>query len=581
MNTGGNILSMNGSRSQLPDIRIGLNPEQEKRLMDGAQKMFEGARQQRSDHEADLRELSSYFLPHLCKIDNTNKTKKSNWNKIINGTCRFAVRTMQAGMQSGLTSPAKPWFNIGLEDFEMNEYTPAREYLEIATKRMQGIFRRSNFYKVATQNYGVLGSFGTAGQLQLFDQEDVFNFQPLMTGRYWIGLNAKRRVNRLFVELHLTVVQMVEMFGNKRIPPSIKMQYDRGEYFNENKVMMAIFPNPYVGWDRDGMTLLAANQKPYVSVYWMEGHSIPLKTSGYDRFPAQVPRWEVAGDEPYGIGCGMDAIGDTKAMQMKEREKAKGLMKMVNPSLSAPYEMRNALFPISGVPGGVTYRPPNTNPDGIAPLYEVNLPLQYLQQDILIDENRVNKAFYADLFLMLQQTDRGDMTAREVAERHEEKLLALSPVVENLGNEFLDPVIERSFEIMVDNDMLPPPPPEIQGKTLKVEYISPLAQAQQALGIGSIQSLLQFVGQANEMFPDSHIADKVDLDQAVDEMGISLGVPQRLIRSDDKVVVIRDNRAQQVAAAQNMEQMAMMADAVGKVGKTPAGNAAINKAIGG
>lgn len=561
-------MNING---QYPIIRprFGLTPEQEQDVMDKAKKLLAGAKNLRAEYEPDLRELGRYFIPHLVRFDESTKTKKSKWSNIINNTCRMSVRTLAAGMQSGLTSPARPWARIGLEDFEMMEYQPAKDWLEIVQNRMMTIFRRSNFYNTSHMLYGVLGTTGTAGRLHLFDYEDVMNFQNLMTGRYWIGINHKKRVDKVFIEMMMTVDQQVQMFKEK-VDPKTRAKFDRGDYFEEEKVMLAIFPNPHAGWDMTGRKLIASNQKPFVSVYWKESHDKPLRTSGFDRFPAQVPRWEVTDDEAYGVGCGIDALGDNKAIQLKEREKAKGIQKMVNPPVSAPAEMRTGQFPISGLPGGVTYRPPSSDADSVRSLYQVNLPLNYLYEDIRIDEDRVKRAFFADLFLMMAQTDRRQITATEVAERHEEKLLALGPVIENVGNEFLDPSIERSFEIMMDNELVPPPPPEIQGQNLKIEYISILSQAQQQVGIGSIERYMSFVGRAAAIFPEA--TDKVDVYNACDDVATMLGVPSRIVVPDDKAKAKREGINQQAAQAQQMQMGAAAVDAAEKLGKTPLGD---------
>lgn len=553
--------------------KFGLSPEQEMKVLDLAQKMFGGAKQCRTEHEADWRELGKYFIPHLVKIDDTTTTKRSRWSNIINNTCRTAVRTLAAGMQSGLTSPSRPWFAVGVEDFDMMEYSSVREWSEIAQSRIQTVLRRSNFYNSAHMLYTVLPTIGTAGMTQFFDFEDVMNFQNLMTGRYWIGVNYKKRVDRLFIELRLTVIQMVEMCGLENVDLTTKNAYDRGNYFDKRTCMMAIFPNPFPGWDRDGRTMVASNQKPFVSVYWIAGHDKPLKTSGYDRFPAQVPRWEVSDDEEWGIGAGLDAIGDTKAMQLKEREKAKGIQKMVNPPVSAPAEMRNAQFPISGLPGGVTYRPPQTAADAVSSLYQVNLPLQYLYQDIAIDEQRVNRAYYADLFLMLAQLDKTKMTATEVAERHEEKLLALGPVIERLSNEFLDPVIERAFDICNEHGLIPPPPEEIQGKPLKVEYISMLSQAQRQVGITSIERYIGFAGGMMQAFPE--VRHKIDPLQTMDEVGNMYGVPQRIIVSDEKARQGIAADQKQMQAMQQAQAGMAATEAAEKLGNTPLGDSTV------
>ncbi|PWG73491.1 phage head-tail adapter protein, partial [Enterococcus hirae] len=78
----------------------------------------------------------------------------------------------------------------------------------------------------------------------------------------------------------------------------------------------------------------------------------------------------------------------------------------------------------------------------------------------------------------LSLSDRREMTAREVQERHEEKLLMLGPVIERVQNELLDPMIDRVFSIALRGNALPPPPEELEGVDLRVEYISILAQAQ-------------------------------------------------------------------------------------------------------
>lgn len=564
----------------LPSLRFGLTPEQENEVLKLAVRQWSGAKRVREEYEADWRELGKYFCPHLVRIDDTGKTKRSKWSNIINNTCLTSVRTLQAGMQSGLTNPSKPWYRVGLEDFDLMEYQPVRDWLEILTKRSQNILRRSNFYSTTKSIYTVASSIGTAGQIMYDDYDDVVNFQSLMTGRYWIGVNHKKRVDRVFVLMPKTLHEIMQEFPINNIPNDITAAYNRGDVFEMRNVMMAIIPNPFVKWDRDGMMVVAANQKPWVSVYWIEGkESEVLKTGGFKRFPVQAPRWEVTDDEVYGIGCGIIALGDTKAIQLKEREKAKGLQKMVSPPQSVPSEMRNGQFPISGLPGGATYRPPNVPKDAIGSLYEVNLPLQYLWQDIQVDEDRVRQAFFADLFLMLANSDRKDMTATEIAERHEEKLQALGPVVDQLNTELLDSTIEGVVERILEHDLMPPPPEELRGKPLKIDYISMLAQAQAQVGLNGIERFMQFSGSLAEMFPE--VKYKVDAMQAVDEYGTSLGIPSRIMLSDDVAMSKADEASQRVQQQQQMQMGVAAVDAAQKLSQTQVGDStALNNIAG-
>lgn len=563
---------------KIPRIRFGLDPEQERKVLEKAEKMRTSLRSERDDYDADFYELSQYFAPHLYRKDETNKTTKSKWSKIINNTGRRAIRTMASGLQSGLTSPARPWVKLGIQDYELAEYSSVREWLQLSTTRVLDVFRRTRMYNTAHMMYTNLGVFGTGAQMQSDDFEEFMLFQILMTGRYWIGINEKGRVDRILIERRRKVYQIVEEYGLDKVPQQIRNCYNKGDYYIEKLVYVAVMPNPYAALTA-GRLFIPANEKPYVSCHWMAGEKTPMKTSGFDKFPVQAPRWETTDDEAYGFGPGHDAIGDNKAIQLKEREKAKGLQKMNNPPLSAPAEMRQGQFPISGLPGGVSYRPMNSQPDAIRTLYEVRLPIDHLKEDIMMDEDRVNKAFYVDLFLMLAQSDRRQMTATEVAERHEEKLLALGPVVERLGYEYLTPMVERTFDKMMEHGLLPEPPEEIQGMPLKVEFVSMLAQAQQAVGISAIEKFMSFTGFAAQMFPE--VVDKVDADQALDDVGNMLGVPQRLIVSDDKVKQKRDARAQAQQQAEAVAQGQAAVAAAKELSQTPIGEStALDQLIG-
>jgi hypothetical protein len=142
------------------------------------------------------------------------------------------------------------------------------------------------------------------------------------------------------------------------------------------------------------------------------------------------------------------------------------------------------------------------------------------------------------------------VTAREIEERHEEKLLVLGPTLEQINQDLLDPNTERSFNIMNRRGEIPPPPRELEGIELRVEYISIMAQAQKAVGRAGMQDFFGFVNSLADNDPSSPVWDKVDRDQAIDEYGEMSGVPPRVVVSDQQVQMTRAARAQQNQANQ-------------------------------
>lgn len=161
---------------------------------------------------------------------------------------------------------------------------------------------------------------------------------------------------------------------------------------------------------------------------------------------------------------------------------------------------------------------------------------------------RIKRVFYEDLFLMLSNTDRREITAREVDVRQEEKLLALGPVLEQLNQDLLDPLIDIAFTLMDRQGLIPEPPQDIQGKSLRVEYISIMAQAQKLAGIASIERFAGFAQGIAAVNPEA--LDKIDTDQILDVYGDRLSLQPGIVRSDDKVAEIRQSRAQAQQAAQ-------------------------------
>jgi hypothetical protein len=286
-----------------------------------------------------------------------------------------------------------------------------------------------------------------------------------------------------------------------------------------------------------------------------------LNESGFQEFPILPPRWDVAGADIYGNNCpGMDALGDTKALQLQERRKAQAIDKIVDPPMQAPTSMQNRISGGGFMPGTTEFVTDTSN--GIKSIYDMRPDIGALSADIRENEFRVKRAFYEDLFLMLANTDRRQITAREIEERHEEKLLMLGPVLERLHNELLDPLIDRTFNIMQRAQILPPAPPELDEKELKVEYISVLAQAQKLTSLTGIERVSGFAANLSAVWPEAR--HKLDPGQSVDEYAKAVGVSPKIIRSDDDVAAL-------VAEEKQQEQMAQLAAAAQPVQQATAG----------
>jgi len=514
----------------------------------------EELKQVRQPWESDWRSLAEYIEPTRLRLTNTDGRPISR-AKIIDSTATLALRTLKSGMHSGITSPARPWFRLTTDDKELKEFAPVKEYLALVERKMREVFSGSNIYSAFHTGYGDLGQFGQSCGILVEDDKDTIRMQPFLHGRFWIARDETGAATTCYRQFRWSVQRIVARFGYRKVGESIRSAYDRSNYDETFDIWHAVEPR----MTRDTSKLDRSN-KAFLSNYWEDGAKSGelLEESGFDDNPIIAPKWELDSDDHYGLSPCKLALGDVKMLQTEQTRKLEAIDKMVRPPMTGPTSMRNN--PASLLPGAITYVDAPASGAGFRPAMEVRADLSHLREDIRDVQERVRRALYEDLFLMLSQMEGVQpRNTFEIAERKEEKLLALGPVLENIYNDQLEPTIDRTYAILNRRGELPPPPKELEGQDLKVEYISILAQAQKAVSTGAIERGAAFVGQLAAAKPD--VLDKLDADEAVDQYFDAIGVPPSIVNSDDEVAKMRADRARRQAAAENAEMAATVAPA--------------------
>ena len=516
---------------------------------------------ERASWLAHWQEITTYLLPRNGRYFRQDRDK--GWrrhNNIYDNTGTRALRTLGAGMMAGATSPARQWFRLATADPELNSYQPVKLWLDDVTRRMQLVFQKSNTYRALHTMYEELGAFGTAVSVVLPDFKNVIHQYPVTCGEYCIATDFQGRVTTLYREFEVTVADLVKEFGYKNCSITVRNMYDRGTLDAWVPIIHAIEPRA----DRDHKKRDDKNMA-YGSWYFEVGGEEGkfLRESGFQQFPALVPRWATAGGDIYGNSPGMEALGDIKQLQHEQLRKAQAIDFQTKPPLQVPVSMKNR--DVETLPGGISFV--DGAGMGIKTAFEVNLNLQYLLNDIVDCRDRVRGAFYADMFLMLATQPNTRMTATEVAERHEEKLLMLGPVLERLHNELLDPLVDITFTRMIQSGIVPPAPEELQGMDLNVEFVSMLAQAQRAIGTNSVDRFVGNLGAIAQMKPD--VLDKFDSDQWADIYADMLGVDPSLIIADKEVAMVRNARNQAMAAKEQVAAVEQASKATRNLAASP------------
>lgn len=496
------------------------------------------------------KELSEFVKPRRGRffISDRNKGTKRH-TSIINSKATQAHRIATSGMLAGTMSPTRPWFSLETHDPEMMERAEVKNWLYDVEGIIRRVFNESNFYGMSSTLLDELLLFGTGAMSHVDDFDDVARFYTHTAGSYLIGQNDRFEVDTLVREFEWTVLQIVRKFGIENVSTSVRTCYDRGEYDKWFPVVHFVEPNE----NYKVRSPLAKNKK-FKSIYYEPGANGLdkdkwLSISGFDEFPAYVPRWETTGEDIYGTNCpGMTSLGDVKGLQIEEKRKAQGIDKMVNPPLHGPPSLRNT--PVNSLPGGMTIYDA-MNSQELKAIYQVQLRLDELREDINAIEGRINTAFFVDLFLAISTMEGiQPRNQLDLIQRNEERLLQLGPVLEHLQGEFLDKLIDRTFNQCVRAGILPPTPEVLQGQPLRVKYISTLAMAQRAVATQGIDRLAAFTGNLLQLGFES-AGRKFNAKQAVDEYAKAIGVPPSLVVPDEEV----EAEEQQLAAMQATEQM--------------------------
>lgn len=530
---------------------------------------FSSDRQALESRKADLKRDRDEFLEDAKEITEVIRTRAGRFvagdnrrrrsTKVLHEGGVFASRTCGAGIFAGVSSPSRPWMRLRTPDSDLNEYHSVKRWLDQVEKRLYQVFQVSNYYHSKQSSYRDMADFGQGPVLIDEDYENVINCYCSPVGEYTLGVNQKGLVDTIYRDMRRTTKDIIETylpFG--RIPVEVRREYDQGRYDRMWDVVSVTQPNIRMIKGQRGPLGMPFMRVDYVlgvadtATDDSRNNSIVAVSGNWDN-PISAARWDVQPGDIYAFDYpGVIALGGAKSLQVLERRKGQMIDKAATPVMQGPVAMKNAREQLSHMPGAFNWFPDNMQPGSngaIMPAYRIDpAALDAVRGEEMTLETRVDRAYYVDLFLAVIRNDRSGTTATEINEVHEEKLISLSPMLERTHYEGLNVDIKRTVGILARNRVLPPPPPELDGLPLKVEYTSILATAMRAQGALGVERFAGFLGNLAAASPD--ILDKIDMDQTADEYADMMGVPASIVRSDDEVKKLREGRRAQEQALQ-------------------------------
>lgn len=521
----------------------------------------EGLRKRR---EAQWRDISEWLMPMRGIYEGQDGADviASRGKGLLNREGTRALKVAATGMTGGMTPAALPWFRWSLRDDVQNERTGARAWLDTVEASINSVLCACGFYQAIHACNMEFLAFGPLLLFQDNSQGALCRFESCTVGTWAVTLDADGGLDTVVRRLKLTAHQMEQRFGRDRLTPATAKLLDTNKGHERVEVVHVVRPRTERQHGR-----IDARNMPFASyMYEATGADDVLSESGYHEMPYFFAAYDDTLDL-YGSAPGDDCLPDVKQLQELEKQKLVGLQKVINPPTRKPASFKQRLNVNPGGENAVS----GGDPHGIGPLYEVRIDLNQVREEIATVVDRIRQttmaSYFADMPLELRPKD---MTYGEYLERKRERLQLMGPSLEAYEAKVLTPVIFRTFALLDRAGMLPPPPDALgEVAVVDISYISPLAQALRQTGAESTRALLMDVMQLAEADPG--VLDKVDMDQAVDELAKGIGAPGRVVRSDEDVAAMRQQRDEAKAREAQAQEAITAMQGLAKVAGTRTG----------
>ena len=523
----------------------------------------------------DLQDLADYFAPNAVRFiaRNINKPHVKS-KKILDSTTFIAVRNFASGMMTGATSPTRRWFKTGImnRDNKKNKMSyAAKLWCSNQAELSRKILYASNFYQLLPEVYEQLGVFLFSCMAMEKDYDNVANFKVLPIGSYYYSKDGRGVVDTVCRNYMESAKNLVERYGLENCSDAVQQVYKTrpNDMF---EIVHFVEPNREY---KEGSPISA--QKKFISVTYEVGNGTTsfLKKAGFDKFPYVVFEASCNGEDAYpSKGCGIYALPDAKQLMSMIKELGKAVKKMVSPAYQGSASLKNKR--LSDNPG--FFNEDGDNGAGIRPIHEVNPQVLELKNIIAELRENIKSIFYNDLFAMILNTAERGRTATEVNELKEEKLVLLSPLLEQIHTA-LKQILDWLFYTEMEAGILPEVPQELEGEEIEIEFISTLAQAMKAQNISSMERFITFTANMAQAV-DPVLIKKIKGEKMIDDYADFANIDPNQIAPNEELEALRQQQAEKQAQAEQMQQLQAGSEMIKNIGGSDSYGAELLKRLG-
>ena len=464
-------------------------------------------------------------------------------------TANAALWKFAAAMESMLTPANSKWHRLRATDPTLMKRRDVQMWFDQVNDTMfhYRYSPHSGYQANQHDGYVSLGAFGT-GCLFTDQFKDPANpgmrglrYRNVHLGELFFAANFQGQIDKVYRRYKMTLRQIAQKWGEDKMPEMYKGQLKDKP---ENEVVVLHIVKPRV--NRDPGKIDAKNYR-FASYYIIRESRTLMEEGGYRCFPYSTARYITAPGELYGRSPAMNVLPGIKVLNEQKKTILKQGHRAVDPVLLAHDD--GILDGFSLKPGAVNYGA--VSADGRPLVHTLPTGNMQIGKELMDDERMaINDAFLVTLFQILVETPQ--MTATEVLERAREKGALLSPTMGRFQSESLGPQIEREFDLLAWQGLIPPPPQALVDaqSEYKAEYDAPLNRAMRSDEAAGTMRSMQWAAEIAAQTQDPSAMDWFDVDVIIPELLAINGAPFRFSRDPDAVAAIRKGRQEQQASQQ-------------------------------
>ncbi len=519
---------------------------------------FEKLRSIRSNYEPVWDEITDYVLPSRGTYSalQSNVPAQRRDRKILDITGIVACRTLASRVITEMTSPNERWFDLRLQDPVLDQQEHIRRFLyDVSEKVFAALSDGWSLPHIESTTDWI--AYGTAClYVQAVKEDDDKSktelvFKSIPVTELFVAENFKGEPDTVFRYFQLPLRQIAQEFGTDEFDADLMVGLEK-DPDRLYEVIHAVYPSDtYVVGGKMKKSM------KFKSCYVLRDKKLLLSEGGFKNMPFIVFRFWKRTGESYGGSPAWDSLSDIRMINVMSETALRSFQLEAFPPLLAASD--GVIMPLKTMPNGVNIG--GMSPEGrrlIEPLLtgtKTQMAFEVLEQR----RQSIRNAFFVDPLINRENSIR---TAAEVQKRAAEELNGIGPFVRRYEQEYLEPLLDRVVEWVLETQYKPEEiPEEIQGKETTLEYTAPLAKTHRAKQLDSTVTFLQLLQTLAQADPS--ILGVLKQENLVGMLTDLLGVPYYIMKSQEELMAEKQQQMEQ----QMMQQLQEMGPALAQTVK--------------